>query len=39
MPRVATKLSPTKSGGWFARKRIPADVQDDYEKLYRVTRL
>jgi len=28
---------PTKSGGWFARKRIPADVQDDYEKLSRLT--
>lgn len=34
MPRVATKLSPTKSGGWFARKRIPKDIQDAYEKLY-----
>jgi integrase len=36
MPRVATKLTPTKSGGWFARKRIPEDVQDAYEKLYGV---
>ena len=36
MPRVATKLTPTKSGGWFARKRIPEDVQDAYAKLYGV---
>jgi hypothetical protein len=36
MPRVATKLTPTKSGGWFARKRIPEDVQETYVKLYRV---
>jgi integrase len=33
MPHVATKLSPTKSGGWRARKRIPADVQDTYATL------
>jgi integrase len=36
MARVATKLSPTKSGGWRARKRIPADVHDTYETLYGV---
>ena len=36
MPRVATKLTPTKSGGWYARKRIPEDVQDAYAKLYSV---
>jgi integrase len=36
MPRVATKLTPTKSGGWYARKRIPEDVQDAYGKLYGV---
>jgi integrase len=30
MPRVATKLTPTAEGGWFARKRIPSDVQDAY---------
>jgi hypothetical protein len=36
MPRLATKLPPTNSGGWFARKRIPEDVQDAYEKLYDV---
>ncbi len=34
MARVATKLSPTKSGGFSARKRIPADVQAEYERLY-----
>jgi hypothetical protein len=34
MPRVATKLTPTKSGGWYARKRIPEDVQNAYAKLY-----
>src|SRR5271169_3808546 len=36
MPRVATKLSPIKSGGWRARKRIPPDVQDAYATLYSV---
>jgi hypothetical protein len=36
MPRVATKLTPTKSGGFSARKRIPADVQDEYALLYGV---
>jgi integrase len=36
MPRVATKLSPTKGGGFTARKRIPEDVQADYERLYGV---
>jgi integrase len=36
MPRVAIKLSPKHSGGLFARKRIPADVQDEYEPLYGV---
>src|SRR5215471_14991050 len=34
MPRIATKLKPATSGGFIARKRIPADVQDAYEKLY-----
>jgi hypothetical protein len=34
MPRVATKLAPTGNGGFVARKRIPADVQDEYAKLY-----
>jgi integrase len=36
MPRVANKLSPTASGGWRARKRIPPDVQDTYVLLYGV---
>src|ERR1035437_8164268 len=36
MARVATTLTPTKSGGFTARKRIPADVQDAYEPLYGV---
>jgi hypothetical protein len=36
MPRVATKLTPTKTGGWYARKRVPEDVQDVYAKLYGV---
>jgi hypothetical protein len=34
MPRVATKLTPAKHGGFTARKRIPVDVQDAYERLY-----
>jgi integrase len=34
--RVATKLAPAANGGWIARKRIPEDVQDAYQKLYRV---
>ena len=34
MPRVVTKLSPNKSGGFTARKRLPKDVQTDYERLY-----
>jgi integrase len=37
MSRVAsTKLTTNKSGGWTARKRIPADVQDDYARLFGV---
>jgi integrase len=36
MPRVATKLTSTASGAWTARKRIPEDVQDDYERLFGV---
>jgi hypothetical protein len=34
MPRVATKLAPAARGGFVARKVIPADVRDDYAKLY-----
>lgn len=36
MPRVSSKLTPTKGGGFTARKRIPEDAQADYERLYRV---
>jgi integrase len=36
MPHVALKLTPTANGGFSARKRIPADVQEAYEKLYGV---
>lgn len=36
MARVSTKLAPTASGGFRARKRIPADAQDAYERLYGV---
>jgi integrase len=35
--RVAPlKLTSTAAGGWYARKRIPEDVQDAYAKLYGV---
>jgi hypothetical protein len=34
MPRIATKLTPTAGGGFIARKAIPADVRDEYSKLY-----
>jgi hypothetical protein len=34
MPRVATKLAVNKGGCYFARKRIPEDVQADYKRLY-----
>jgi hypothetical protein len=33
MPRVATKLTTNGDGSFSARKRIPADVQEDYENL------
>jgi hypothetical protein len=36
MSRVATNLTPTKGGGFTARKRIPDDAQADYERLYGV---
>jgi integrase len=29
-------MTSTAEGGWTARKRIPADVQDAYERVYRV---
>src|SRR5262245_10257230 len=34
MPRVALKLSPKRSGGFTARKRIPSDVCAEYSRLY-----
>lgn len=34
MPKIATKLTPAARGGFVARKVIPADVRDDYAKLY-----
>jgi integrase len=36
MPRVPIILERTPDGGWKARKRIPKDAQDAYEKLYGV---
>jgi integrase len=36
MARVATKLTPTQSGGFTARKRIPGDVQAEYQERYGV---
>jgi integrase len=36
MPRVATKLSTNRDGSFSARKRIPEDVQSEYERLYGV---
>src|SRR5262249_49154042 len=36
MPRVATKLTPNKSGCFVARKRIPSDVQAEYFRPYGV---
>ena len=34
MPRFASKLAPTREGGFVARKVIPFDVRNDYAKLY-----
>jgi hypothetical protein len=34
MPRVATKLAPAHKGGFIARKVIPADVREEYGRLY-----
>jgi integrase len=36
MARVESKLSPTAAGGFTARKRIPADVREEYKRLYDV---
>jgi integrase len=37
MPRVAIKLTSTSNGGFTARKRIPADVRNDYERLFGIS--
>jgi integrase len=34
MSRVESKLTPTADGGFTARKRIPADVRDDYGRQF-----
>ena len=34
MPRVALKLTPKASGDFYARKRIPDDVREEYAHLY-----
>lgn len=34
MARVETKLTPTADGGFTARKRIPADVREEYGRLF-----
>jgi hypothetical protein len=34
MARVETKLTPTAEGGFTARKRIPADVREEYGPLF-----
>jgi len=34
MPRIATKLAPAVRGGFLGRKVIPADVRDEYARLY-----
>lgn len=34
MPRVETKLTPAANGGFTARKRIPADVREEYGRLF-----
>jgi integrase len=34
MARVETKLTPTANGGFTARKRIPADVREEYGRLF-----
>jgi hypothetical protein len=34
MARVETKLTPTMDGGFTARKRIPADVREEYGRLF-----
>lgn len=34
MPRVVTKLTPKQTGGYSARKRIPADVREEYSRQF-----
>ena len=34
MSRVETKLTPTANGGFTARHRIPADVREEYGRLF-----
>jgi integrase len=34
LPQSASKLSPTREGGFIARKVIPFDVRHEYAKLY-----
>ena len=34
MPRTASRLAPTREGGFIARKVIPFDVRADYAMLY-----
>jgi integrase len=36
MVRLSTKLTPTKAGGFTARKRVPEDAQAQYQQLYGV---
>ena len=33
-PARLPKMTPTAEGGWTARKVIPEDVQDEYQRLY-----
>src|SRR5436190_11019965 len=34
MPRTASKLAPTREGGFIARRVVPFDVRNEYGKLY-----
>src|ERR1700674_4748036 len=34
MPRSASKLTPTREGGFIGRKVIPFDVRNEYAKLH-----
>jgi integrase len=37
MARVANELRPAKRGGWTTRKKIPADVRAEYNRLYGIS--